>query len=116
MDVYVEPTTDNPFTGEVYLLTSRLSISAAESFALAMSTLPNVTLVGEPTNGVLSDMWFAILPNGWIATLSNERYLSSDGISYERIGVPPDVEVLISSADLETGNDLIVEAALELAQ
>ncbi|MBZ0289868.1 MAG: S41 family peptidase, partial [Anaerolineae bacterium] len=116
MDVYVEPATDHPFTGSVYLLTSRLTASAAETFAIAMHALPNVTLVGEPTNGILSDMWFVVLPNGWLATLSNERYLAANGVLFEGVGIPPDVEVAMNARDFANNTDPVIEAALDIAQ
>lgn len=116
MEVYVEPTTDAPFTGDVYLLTSRMSLSAAETFTLAMKTLPNVTIVGESTNGMLSDSWFVVLPNGWAGTLSNEQYLSDGGVVYEGVGVPPDIEMLITAEDFAAGHDPILESVLELTQ
>ena len=33
-----------------------------------------------------------IFPNGWGITLSNERYLNSQGKNYENIGLPVDHE------------------------
>lgn len=116
MDVYIEPTTDTPFTGDVYLLTSRMTISAAEIYSLAMSTMPNVTLIGEPTNGMLSDAWFAIMPNGWLVSLANEQYLTIDHLQYEGLGVPVDVELLITDETFAGGQDLILEEALSRAQ
>lgn len=116
MDVYIEPTTNTPFSGDVYLLTSRMTISAAETYSLAMGTMPNVTLIGEPTNGMLSDAWFAIMPNGWLVSLSNEQYLSIDQIQYEGLGVPVDVELLITGETFAAGQDLILEEALSRAQ
>ncbi len=115
MDLYIEPTTERPFTRDVYVLTSRLTISAAETFTLAMGSLPTVTLVGEPTNGMLSDAWFAAMPNGWLVSLANEQYLSVDGVQYKGLGVQPDVELVFSAETFADGQDLILEAVLALA-
>ncbi len=116
MAYYVDPVSDTPFVGDVYLLTSGLTISAAETFTMAMDTLPNVTIVGEPTNGILSDQWYALLPNGWLVTLSNERYVSPDGSIYESLGVPPDVAVTMTSEQFTTGIDPSIDAVFELTQ
>ncbi len=92
-DIHVDPRGPMPFTGSVVLLTSTNTISAAETFTLAMRTLPTVTTVGTSTYGVFSDVLLRQLPNGWLVALSNEVYEAPDGSVYEGVGVPPDVEV-----------------------
>jgi len=77
------------FSKPVFLLTSAFTVSAGEVFALAMSALPQVTLLGEPTQGILSDNLFHRLPCGWEVSLSNEAYESLLGRCYEAEGVPP---------------------------
>lgn len=89
------------FSKPVFLLTSALTVSAGEVFALAMSALPNVTLLGEATQGVLSDNLFHRLPCGWEVSLSNEVYESLNGLCYEADGVPPDMRLpALAGADL----------------
>jgi carboxyl-terminal processing protease len=77
------------FSKPVYLLMSSLTVSAGEVFALAMSALPTVTMLGEPTQGILSDNLFHRLPSGWEVSLSNEVYETLDGRCFEAVGVPP---------------------------
>lgn len=79
------------YTKPVFLINSELSVSAAETFSVMMKSLPQVTLLGEATNGALSDMLEITLPNGWLLTLSNEHYLATDGTSYEVTGIPADI-------------------------
>ncbi|EPJ49500.1 MAG: hypothetical protein OFPI_24800 [Osedax symbiont Rs2] len=99
------------FKGDIILLTSRYSVSAAEIFALAMSQIPRVTIIGEPTTGSLSDVSNVHTSNGWALSLSAEVYrkimntpkermdklLSNSVTNYtnspEGVGVIPDVEV-----------------------
>ena len=87
--VFVRPATGPRYTGPVYLLTSNVTVSAAEIFAMAMRALPNVTHVGETTRGSLSDVLSMRLPNGWGVTLSNEVYLDRDGKLWEGKGIAP---------------------------
>jgi carboxyl-terminal processing protease len=54
-----------PFAKQVVLITNDRTVSAADVFALMMSELPNVTIIGEPTNGSYSDIYSKKLPNGW---------------------------------------------------
>lgn len=92
--VYAEPDNNRPYyLKDIYLLTSNGTFSAGETFALAMSALPQVTLVGRATAGVTSDTFPRMLPNGWIYELSNEYYENSSDLNVEVLGVPVDVEV-----------------------
>ena len=110
MDLRIEPAADMAFDLPVYLFTSDMTISAGETFALALSHFDNVTIVGMPTHGTLSDMFYVALPNGWIVTLSNERYLDTAGHDFETLGVPVDIAVPINIADLMAGRDAYYDA------
>ncbi len=96
------------------LLTSRLSISAAENFALAMRTLPHVTVVGDTTSGCMADMQWFNLHNGWRASYSRNLFVDYADQCWEGIGVPPDV--VVASAPNNDGGDPTFEAALQLLQ
>lgn len=86
----VEPRGPAPYGKPVYVLTSDLTASAAESFALMMKALPNVTLAGQPTNGVFSEIPPKVLPGGHFAvTLSTQRVVDPSGRSFEVTGIPP---------------------------
>jgi len=98
----------------VFILTNDQSASAADVFAMIMNALPNTTLVGEHTTGIFSDMFGFMLPNGWLASLSNERYFSHDMKCYESLGVPVDIEIRNTRKDLVTKRDPVLEKALEL--
>ncbi len=110
----VEPSTrpSHP-QGKLVLLTSALTASAAETFTMGTLGMPNVTRIGEATEGIFSDMLVRVLPNGWLFSLSNERFTDPRGSSYEGIGVPVDTEVsLFLRSDLEQGIDSGLEAAI----
>jgi hypothetical protein len=99
----------------IVILTSSLTASAAENFLLAMRTLPYVTVVGESTVGVHSDVLERHMPNGWTFSLSNEIYTAPDGTVFEGLGMPPDIEIpVLRAADRSTGRDTGIETALAL--
>lgn len=79
------------FTGDVYVLTSHQTASAAEIACMATIEPINMTRIGSPTEGIFSDQLEKRLPIGWEYTLSNEIYQDKHGNSYENIGIPPDV-------------------------
>ena len=90
---------------QLFLLTNGASGSSADVFALVMSYLPNLKIVGTNTEGIFSDMYRDTLSNGWRITLSNERYFSKDMKCYEQIGVPVDVQV--ENRKTDTDRELI---------
>ncbi|WP_209348268.1 S41 family peptidase [Pontixanthobacter sp. CEM42] len=90
--LFVEPVTRPSFAGPIYVLTSDVTVSAAEALTLSLRALPNVTHVGSKTRGALSDVLEKKLPNGWVVTLSNEVYLDHEGVSWEGKGIPPEHE------------------------
>jgi Peptidase family S41/Tricorn protease C1 domain len=104
------------FRGRVVLLTSADSVSAAETFTMALlGREPHVVRVGANTQGVFSDVLGRRLPNGWTFGLPNEIYLTKDGRAFDGTGVPPDVQVPIFPAlDLTSGRDATLEKAMEL--
>jgi hypothetical protein len=101
-------------TARLVVLTSRETISAGETFVMAMMTLPRATLVGEPTGGFHSDIWERKLPNGWIVGLSAEKFTLPDGNVYEKIGLPPHKVMPFAGDVIEKGRDELLEAALAL--
>ncbi|MBD3297886.1 MAG: hypothetical protein GF341_04460 [candidate division Zixibacteria bacterium] len=111
----VRPDGQYRFTGPVILLTHRFSISAAENLALAMRTLPNVTVVGETTCGVMADVYGFQLPNGWFVHCAYKLFTDHKGFCWEGIGIPPDLRITNSAEDIKNGRDRVLEFALDLA-
>lgn len=111
---YVEPDGPLQFTKPVILLTNRLSISAAENFALAMRVLPHVTLVGDLTSGVFADVYGDTLPNGWQFGCPYKLFVDYSGFCWEGIGVPPDLRIINTDDDIQQEKDRVLEFAIEL--
>lgn len=105
---------DRVFTGPVIVLTSRLSVSAAENFALAMRVLPHVTVVGDFTSGCFADMQWFDLPNGWRFSVSRNLFTDYAGRCWEGIGVPPDIMVRTDHTNGEVDPEM--DLALRLLQ
>lgn len=112
---YVEPDGPVQFTGTVFLLTDRTSISAAENFALAMKVLPHVVQVGDLTSGCFADSARAQLANGWAFSYAVNLFRDHTGFCWEGIGVPPEILVVNTEDDERRGTDRVVDVALALA-
>lgn len=110
---HIEPQGDVRFLKPVVLITNDKTVSAADVFTLVMSELPQVTVIGENSNGSFSDLMSEKLSNGWRVTLSNQRYLSAEKQNYEGVGVPVDIEVKNMLVDLDSMNDTVLIRAIE---
>jgi carboxyl-terminal processing protease len=91
-----------------------MTYSGAEIFTMATMRFANVTRVGEPTAGALSDVLPFKLPNGWEIGLSNERYFASDGVVYEDRGVPPHLPAPMTRESLNQNTDPGLEAPMQV--
>jgi hypothetical protein len=114
--VTVHVSTRPGFHGPVALLTSADSVSAAETFTMALlDRQPHVTRIGADTQGVFSDVLGRKLPNGWTFGLPNEIYLTKDGKAFDGPGVPPDIATPIFTADdLAASRDSAIGKALQV--
>ena len=86
---------------DLILVTSEITVSAAEAFVLMMKTLPNIHHVGGTTRGALSGLLPKPLPRGFRVTISYQRVLDAQGRSFEGRGIPPDETIeLFADHDL----------------
>jgi C-terminal processing protease CtpA/Prc len=115
--VMVQPSDQPSFDGNVAVLTSGNTISAAEAFTKAlMGREQDVVSIGKNTQGVFSDVLTRTLPNGWTFGFGNELFFDGEGNSFEETkGIAPDVEVpVFTDEDLANGRDSAIEKAKEI--
>lgn len=102
-----------PFQRPVAVLIGPESISGAESFAGPMRALGRATLVGERTAGACGAARAVALAPGWTISLAAwETRFGPEEWALNRIGVPPDVEVVPTADDDAVGRDPQLEAAM----
>jgi Peptidase family S41/Tricorn protease C1 domain len=111
---YMEPQGSAQFSGPIVLLTCDSVFSGGEIFALAVKQRPYVTIIGDHTNGIFSYELEKRLPNGWHYCLSYQIYLSADMVCYEGKGIPVDIELFNTVADIDAGVDPLITRALEV--
>jgi carboxyl-terminal processing protease len=116
VDWYIEPKGPLQFNKPVVILTSRKTGSASEWFTLAMKTLPNVTTVGDTTNGSFSPQIHRELPNGWSFALSTQIVASADFKIYEGTGIPPDSTVVNTIKEFNSQVDAMLEKGIEIIE
>ena len=110
------------YTNPVVVLINGSTFSAGELCTEIMKQLPNVTAVGDTTGGGSAGSQDNppnargeyYLPSGkmiYIGTIDLRRY---DGFPWEWLGVPPDIRVVQTEADIKQGRDMQLEYAIQL--
>ncbi len=110
---YINPQ-ENHYDRPIVLLTTRYTMSGAETFSLAMNTLDQVTHVGDTTGGAFSDDIMKEMYNGWLYSISVGDYRDKDGISYESHGLPPDTLIENTPEEIKAGTDKALDYSIQL--
>jgi C-terminal processing protease CtpA/Prc len=110
---YIKPKGEEPFLKPTILLTNDQSVSAADVFTLIMNQLPQVKVFGTPSNGSFSDLASKKLPNGWVLTYSNQRYVDLEKKNYEGKGIPVDKSLKNKLKKIQSEEDFVIEEALK---
>ncbi len=101
------------YSGPVAVLVNASSGSGSELFAGLLQSQGRATVVGQTTCGcLLAYMGYADVPGGGKLAYSEVGFVFSDGRQIEGAGVPPDMPVPVTIADLLADRD----RALEIAQ
>ncbi len=111
---YVAPAGPRRFTGPIILLTNTFTMSAAENFIFALSTMPYVTQMGSTTAGACANTLKRELLNGWFYTVPIGFFSDLKGHSVEGKGFVPAKEnqVVNTPEDLQNGIDTVLESAI----
>lgn len=106
----------------IVVLGDTFSASLAETFIMALSSLPKCIFLGESTwgatgfvtdQGVFNAGYFQVL-DFLSVSMSSGRFINIDGNSYEGVGYPPDIYLPFDSNSINSGRDLQLEKAIEI--
>ncbi|MFI6171758.1 S41 family peptidase [Nocardia sp. NPDC051052] len=106
------------FSGPIAILTGGSTVSAGETCTQAMMERPSpTTRIGQPTQGVFSDMMERKLPGAahadWWFGVPNEEFLTSDGRTFDGAGIPPELtEPVFTDEEFEQQRDSAFDRAL----
>ncbi|MCE4557854.1 S41 family peptidase [Roseateles cellulosilyticus] len=116
---FIEPKGATQYRKPVYVLTSDLSASAAETFTLMMRQLPQVVHAGQATAGSISDVLDKPLPGNFSISFSNEIDLDPSGQLFEVTGIPPQLSLPMfrpgAPETLLTGHRAAIDALIAIA-
>ncbi|MEL6559627.1 MAG: S41 family peptidase [Bacteroidota bacterium] len=108
----IKPKGKFQFAQSIVVLTSDYTASASEVFLLLMKDLPYVTIVGDHSEGIFSDVYEFKLPNKWEIGLSHQQFFSMDSTNYEGEGILPDIQVVNIKTDIKNKRDPVIRAAI----
>lgn len=109
----LEPDAARPrFTGPVAVLSSPLTVSAAEDFLVAFKASRRGPIVGEPSYGSTGQPLFAPLPGGGAVRICSKRDTHPDGTDFMGTGITPDIACAPTIAGLAAGRDEVLERAM----
>ncbi|MFJ9669155.1 S41 family peptidase [Streptomyces sp. NPDC101219] len=113
---YVTPAQGPRYTGPVAVLTGGSTFSAGETFTQALMDRPGRTVrIGQPTQGVFSDVMSRKLPNGMSAWLPNEEFLTRSGRTFDGTGIPPHLRVpVFTKEEFDKKRDSAFDRALNV--
>ncbi|MFZ6799530.1 S41 family peptidase [Undibacterium sp. Di24W] len=112
-DTYSEsPNPNIQFKGQVIVLTSAQTYSAAEDFTVAFDTMKRGTIMGEATGGSTGQPLMFDLPGGGSARVCTKKDSYADGKPFVGVGVQPNIVVRPKLADFRADRDTVLEAAL----
>ncbi len=115
----VEPSRppDNPlrYRGPVCVLIGPRTFSSAQKLTNAIKDFKLATLIGQETGGVpnaFGEAYTFRLPHTrLLVRVSTKRYVRANGDASWSRGIPPDIEVIPSPAELGSDRDPVLEAA-----
>ena len=104
------------YLAPVVMLINGTCFSSCEDFAEMMKHVPTVTAVGDTTAGASGAPQLYTLPSGKEIRVSTIEILRYNGQPIEWNGVPPDIRVPQTQADIKQGKDRQLEYAIQLLE
>lgn len=109
---YFQPNTD-PYGGMIVGLIDEYSKSRPEYLAMFFDVMPNSVLIGRSTAGADGDVSNAELPLGVDVFFTGLGVYYPDGTETQRVGIIPDIEVVVTKEGVLAGRDEVLEKAVD---
>ena len=109
--IYVTPATDRVrWQKPVAILTNRRAYSSTNDFVSKMKQMPQAIIIGDKTGGGSGLPFSSELPNGWSVRFSASPMYDPD-MNHTEFGIEPDINISMTSEDMQRGIDTIIETA-----
>lgn len=104
----------NYYKGKVVIIVNAKTQSQAEYTTMALSTAPNVKVIGSTTAGADGDVSSIILPGGISTWISGLGVYYPNGTETQRVGVKIDIPVKATIKGFMAGKDELLDKAIEI--
>ncbi|TKG90795.1 hypothetical protein EYV94_23310 [Puteibacter caeruleilacunae] len=98
----------------IAVLVDKTMISRPEDIAICLKAFPNVTFVGEQTQGTDGEMTKIHLPGGGETSFTGQIIRFGNGDKFQGTGIIPDVVVERTVAGVKNNKDEILEKAVQV--
>lgn len=109
---WITPGKQQSYTGQVIVLTSARTYSAAEDFVAAFKTMKRGLIAGEATGGSSGQPLLITLPGNGTARICTKRNMPGDETAFVGTGIQPDIAVSPTVRDVRKGRDTELQAAI----
>ena len=103
---------DHHYTGQVIVLTSARTFSAAEDFLVAFDQSGRGIIMGEPSGGSTGNPLYFSLPGGGGGFVCSKHDAYADGRDFVGVGVKPQITAFPTVAGFRAGKDTVLERAV----
>lgn len=100
------------YAGPVVVLAGAKTFSAAEDFLMSFVTMQRGTVIGSATAGSTGMPMSFKLPGGGSARICVKHDSFPDGREFVDKGIPPDMEIVPTVADIRAGRDVVLDKAV----
>lgn len=107
---------EDAFSAPISLVINKNTAGEAEVFAVALKEYGKAVLVGDNTYGKSYIQEVVNLPEGGAASISVSSYLSPNGVSFEGIGIVPDISASLSDDQLQKLHLITEDQDLQLQE
>jgi len=98
----------------MYILINRGTASASEILAASLQEHFNAKLIGEQSFGKGTFQELKYFQNSSALKLTIGQWLAPNGIALDEVGLTPDIYVKTTLNDIQSGNDPVLNKALQL--
>lgn len=102
------------YGGSLVILIDGGCASYCEDFVMPFKDNHRAILIGETTYGSYSQTYFMAFDNGMMLNTAVTRELFPNGDPFEGVGISPDIELDSTVDDIRSGNDRVLQRALEI--
>jgi len=103
---------DHHYAGQVVVLTSARTYSAAEDFLVAFDQSGRGTIMGEPSGGSTGNPLYFGLPGGGGGLVCSKHDAYADGKDFVGVGIKTQITAYPTVADYRAGRDAVLEKAV----